>query len=140
MPATIQITDKQRDKIIEEMYVQKDMLTVEEVGYLATQLNAKINLPFANEKTEQKIYIKFVTKVDRLLYESLPNELYGLIKDSTDGISEEEADKLINILSTRINNKFDIKYIPEWVEQEIFEFLIGLIVKAMRKGYRMLPE
>ena len=140
MPVTIKLTPKQRKEVINDMYIKKEMLSGAEVDYLATKLNDKVNIPFINEGIEQKICVKAVMKIDRLLYESLPNELYGLIKDSKDGISDEEAEQMIKILSARTNKKFDIKYLPEWVEQEIFEFLLGLIVHAMRKEFRILPD
>jgi len=79
--------------------IQKDaagshMLTENEVGKLALLLNKKVNIPFMSEKTEGKILIKLVRRVDAYLYKALPNELYELIRDSADGISDDEADEI----------------------------------------------
>jgi hydrogenase maturation factor HypE len=111
------------------------MLTDEEVEVIASKLNNKIDLSIVNEKVEQIIFVKIVKQFDRLLYQNLPNELYGLVKIASDGISEKEAKNLKSILGARLNSKFDISYVPEAVEQEIFEMLVDLIVDAMKKEY-----
>lgn len=81
-----------------------------------------------------------VKRIDRFFYEHLPNELYGLVQSTTDGISEDEAKEMKYILSTRLNKKFDIPYVPEWIEQEIFELVVGVIVDAMKKEFSILED
>jgi len=136
----IKLTPEEHQSIKDDMDKQVEMLSDTEVEFLAAKLNDKIDIPFLKEGTEQRILVKIVKLVDRYLYKALPNELYGLIKVSTDGLSDDEIELLIKILSTRANNSVDIKYLPEWVEQEIFEFLIGLIVGAMRKDTTLLSS
>ncbi|WP_156820900.1 hypothetical protein [Dasania marina] len=134
----ITLTQAQREAVKNDMDNQIEMLTDEEVEILASKLNDKIDIPFIKEGTEQTIFVKTVKKADRLLYQSLPNEIYGLVKNISDGISDSDAEELVSVLGTRLNNKFDIPYVPEWIEQKIFETLIGLIVSAMRKNYSIL--
>ncbi len=134
----ITLTSQQRDQIKSDMDVQIEMFSDEEVEHLATRLNKIIDIPFIKEGTEQTILVKIVRKVDRLLYRKLPNEMYGLVKRVNDGISDEDAQQLKAVLGTRINKDFDIPYIPEWVEQEILEALIGLIVNGMRKNFSLM--
>ena len=86
------------------------------------------------EDKEHTMIVKIVRKIDRLLYENLPNEIYGLVKDVHDGISDEDAQKLERILAARLNKTVDLPYIPEWIEQQIFETSICLIVTAMRRN------
>lgn len=119
---------------------QIEMLSDEEVEVLASKLNKKIDIPFIPEGTEQVIFVKTVRQFDRLLYQSLPNELYGLVKNASAGISEKDAEALKLVLGTRLNNRIDIPYVPEWVEQEIFELLLDLIVKAMRKKCSIIDQ
>ena len=128
------LTMKEHQTIKDDMDKQVDMLSDAEIEHLAAKLNDKVDVPFLKEGTEHIILAKIVKKVDRYLYNALPNELYGLIKVATDGLSDDEVEQLTKILSTRANNEVNIKYLPEWVEQEIFEFLIGLIVGAMRRN------
>jgi len=135
---SIKLTAEEHQSIKDDMDKQVEMLSDAEVEILATKLNERIDIPFLKEGTEQRVLVKIVKIVDRYLYKSLPNELYGLIKVSTDGLSDDEVELLTKILSTRANDSVDIKYLPEWVEQEIFEFLIGLIVGAMRRNTSLM--
>jgi hypothetical protein len=114
------------------------MLSAEEVEVLASKLNKKIDLPFITEGTEQVIFVKTVKVFDRLLYQNIPNELYGLIKNTSDGISDKDAEELKLVLGSRLNKSLEIPYVPEWVEQQVFEILIGLVVDAMKKGCSLL--
>ena len=120
--------------IKEDMDERNEMLSDEETERLASKLNAKINIPFIREGTEQKIFVKTVKRFDRMLYKALPNELYGLVQDASDGISSAEADQLKDILAQRLNQKFNLPYLPEKLEAKLFKLLLGLIIKAMRKG------
>ena len=128
------LTMEEHQAIKDDMDKQVEMLSDAEIEHLAAKLNKKVDVPFLKEGTEHIILAKIVKKVDRYLYNALPNELYGLIKVATDGLSDNEVEQLTKILSTRANKEVNIKYLPEWVEQEIFEFLIGLIVGAMRRN------
>ena len=136
----ITLTEGQRKAIKTDMEDQIELLSDDEVEILASKLNDEINIPFIKEGTEQTILVKTVKKFDRLLYENLPNELYGLVKNSRDGISDEDADQLKSVLGERLNKKFDIPYVPEVLEQQIFELLVGLIVTAMRKEFSIINE
>jgi len=138
--SSITLTDEQRDQIRSDMDVQIEMLSDSEVEGLATILNSKIDIPYIKEGTEQTIMVKIVKKIDRLLYRKLPNEMYGLVKRVSDGINDDDARQLKAVLATRINKDFDVPYIPEWIEQEILELSIGLIVNGMRKNYSVLEQ
>lgn len=138
--STITLTETQRQAIKAEMEAQTDMLSDIEVEALATMVNAKVNIPYIKEGTEQTILVKTVKKFDQLLYKNLPNELYGLVKDSSDGISDSDAKQLEGVLGSRLNSQFEIPYLPEVIEQKIFELLIAMIVSAMRKEFSVLNQ
>lgn len=95
----ITLTQEQRELVKHEMDIQVEMLSDEEVEVLASKLNEKIDLPFIAEGTERIIFVKTVRIFDRLLYQTIPNELYGLIKDTTDGISDKDAEELKLVLN-----------------------------------------
>jgi hypothetical protein len=134
----ITLTQAQRDKVLKDMNETIEMLSNEEVEAIASKLNEEINIPFIKEGTEQTVFVKTVKLIDRLLYKNLPNELYVLVKDSTDGISDDEAENLEKILASRINKKFDIPYVPEWVEEEILKLTLSIIINAMRKNLSII--
>jgi hypothetical protein len=138
--STIILTEEQRKQVLHEFDVQIEMLSAEEVEVLASKLNKKIDLPFITEGTEQVIFVKTVKVFDRLLYQNIPNELYGLIKNTSDGISDKDAEELKLVLGSRLSKSLEIPYVPEWVEQQVFEILIGLVVDAMKKGCSLLKQ
>jgi len=132
---TITLTEKQWDKIQNDSDKQVEMLSHKEIEKIATKLNRKINVPFLDEEKEQVVLVKLVRKIDRYIYSVLPNEFYALIKDSTDGIDDDEADMIKNRVAKSINKAVDIPYIPEPLEQIAFEFIVGQIINALRKGF-----
>jgi hypothetical protein len=136
--SAIILTEDQRKQVLHEFDVQIEMLSAEEVEVLASKLNKKIDLPFITEGTEQIIFVKTVKVFDRLLYQNIPNELYGLIKNTSDGISDKDAEELKLVLGSRLSKSLEIPYVPEWIEQQVFEILIGLVVDAMRKGCSLI--
>jgi hypothetical protein len=81
----ITLTDAQRLAVEQDMKGQ-EMLSNEEVEALTSKLNNKIDIPFAEGEAEQIIFVKIVKLFDRLLYQNLPNELYGCVKNPEEGI------------------------------------------------------
>ncbi len=129
MPTDITLTEEQHNKITADMS-DVSMLDQEEVEVIASLLNRKINLPFVSEDSEQIVFVKLVKLIDSILYASLPNEIYELVKIASDGISPEEARILSTTLSARLNKKFDLPYIPEFIEAKIFDSAITYIISA----------
>ncbi|MBL4709961.1 MAG: hypothetical protein JKY48_16130 [Flavobacteriales bacterium] len=116
---------------------KRSKMTDEEIKELAQQLNKKINVPLINELKEEKIFIKIVLKIDRFLYDNLPNEFYDLVRSLEGGIEDKEAKRLIKRLSQLANKKIDIPYIPEQLEYVAIRFIIGLIINAARKKWNL---
>lgn len=112
-------------------------MTEREIKELAVKLNKKINVPFINETEEEKVLIKIVIKLDRFLYNYLPNELYDLIRSTEDGISDKEATRLIRQLTKLANEKVDIPYIPEFQEYIAIKYIIGVIINAARENWNI---
>jgi hypothetical protein len=136
----ISLTEKQFKEMLVE-YNAKDehrhRMTQSEVQLLAEKLNKKIDVPLISERKEGKILLKIILKIDKFLYDSLPNELYDLIRNLNDGIDDDEAKTLIKRLSKLANKKINIPYIPESLEYVMIRFVIALIVNAMRKKWNI---
>jgi hypothetical protein len=137
MPPSITLTQEQIDKIESEMFEKDDMLSDSEVQLLAQKVNEKINLPFLKEEKEFIVFFKIIKFIDKALYQLLPNEYYGLIKDATDGISREEARIIIKRLTPLVNNVINIPILTEKQEALAIEIVLKLIVNAMVKGNRI---
>lgn len=137
----IRLTEKQFKAMLAEYHAtdeHRQRMTQSEIETLAEKVNEKhFNVPLINERREGKILIKIIMKIDRFLYDNLPNELYDLIRSLDDGISDEEAKNLIKRLSKLANEKIDIPYIPEAAEYLVIRFVLALIVNALRKQFNI---
>ena len=131
------LTVLQLEQIKTDMDEICEMLTEALVLVLAQKVNEKVNIPFLSESKELKVFFKIIRWIDKELYKILPNEYYELIHDSTDGISEEEAENLRTRLVPLINKVIDIPILPEGVEAFIIDFVLNLIIKAMIKGFKL---
>ena len=114
-----------------------EMLTDAEVNALAQKVNMVINLPILNEEKEFVVFVKIIKWIDQKLYEILPNEYYELINDATDGISKDEAVALEQRLTPIINNAIDIPIISERQEEKLISLVLGIIINAMVKGFKL---
>jgi hypothetical protein len=135
--AEITLTKKQLEKIKSDMYEQVEMLTDGEINAIAQKVNKAFNIPFLNEEKEFIVFGKVIKWVDRKLYKLLPNEYYELVKDSSDGISKEEAIKIEERLTPLINNVVNMPILTEKQEEKLIGLILGLIIKAMIKGFKL---
>ena len=67
----------------------------------------------------------------------LPNEYYELVKDTSDGISKEEAVKIEERLTPLINNVVNIPILTEKQEEKLIGLVLSLIINAMIKGFKL---
>jgi hypothetical protein len=137
MAVTVTLTKKQLQKIQEDMDDKIEMLTGAEIDAIAQAVNKAINLPFLSEEQEFIIFVKVIKWIDRQLYKLLPNEYYELVKDASNGISKEEAIKIEERLTPLINNVINIPIISEKQEAKLIGLILGLIIKAMVKGFKL---
>ncbi len=135
--AEITLTKKQLEKIKSDMYEQVEMLTDGEINAIAQKVNKAFNIPFLNEEKEFIVFGKVIKWVDRKLYKLLPNEYYELVKDSSDGISKEEAIKIEERLTPLINNVVNMPILTEKQEGKLIGLVLGLIINAMIKGFKL---
>lgn len=134
------LTEEQFKKLLDEYFAppsSRSKMTSEEIKELAQRLNKKINVPLIGETKEEKILIKIVLRIDRFLYDNLPNEIYDLVRSLDKGISDEEAKRLIVRLSKLANRHINIPYIPEKAEYVAIRFVISLIINAARKNWNL---
>lgn len=137
--ATInELTKEQFEELLDNYFAppeKRSQMNEDEIKELAIILNEKINVPIISETGEEKIIIKIVIKVDRFLYDHLPNEFYDLIRSMDNGIDDDEAKRLIIRLSKLANKHINIPYLPESVEFIAIRFVIGVIINAARREW-----
>lgn len=141
MSTVLTLTEPQFDLILKDYFAEgqeRKRLTNDEAKVIANRLNKEINIPFVDEEGEAKVLIKIVLKIDRFLYNSLPNELYDAVRSVENGLDEEEVRNLSHRISRLANKKIDIPYLPEVVEFFILNFGVRLILKALQKQVSIL--
>jgi hypothetical protein len=135
--AATKLTQEHLDQLTKDMDTQVDMLSDAEINALAQKVTGNINIPILGEETELIVFAKLVKWIDRELYQLLPNEYYKLVKDSTDGISKEEAENLEKRLTPLINNAINIPILSEAQEGKLISLVLGKIINAMVKGAKL---
>jgi hypothetical protein len=128
------LTEAHISQIKRDMNEQVEMLSDAQVNALAQKVNKVINLPFLNEEKELKVFAKVVKLIDKEIYKLLPNEYYGLVQDSSDGISKEEAVQIEERLTPLLTNSINIPVLSEKLEEKLIRLILGLITNAMVKG------
>jgi hypothetical protein len=132
--ATLALTQQQLDKVTNDMNSNAVMLSDSEIKALAQKINGKFNIPVLGETGELIVFAKIVKLIDRKLSQLLPNEFYKLVKDSTDGISKDEAISLEKRLTPLINDRINIPILSEDQEEKLISMVLGIIINAMVKG------
>lgn len=133
----ITLTKEQLQKIQEDMFKTEEMLTDAEINAIAQKVNKSVNLPLINENKEFVVYVKIIKWIDRQLYKLLPNEYYKLVKSTTDGISAKEAELIEKRITPMINNFVNIPVLTEKQEGKLIGLVLGIIIKAMIKGFKL---
>lgn len=113
------------------------MLSENQIDWLATRLNEKINIPVIGERAEQAIILNSLYKVLDLLEEELPPEFIEFLDDVSDGLepqTDAEMDRLKDEMATFLNNNINLPLIGERKEQKVFELVVDYVFDAMRKG------
>lgn len=132
----IRLSQDQIDQIIADVN-GVELLSFEEVSRIATEINKKVNIPFVNEEKEKVIFVKIVQGIDRYLYRLLPNEVYSLVLDATDGIDRKEARQIRRRLTPIINERVNIPIIPERLEGKLINLVLSIITNALVKGSKV---
>lgn len=133
-----EMSDEQFTQLVSEYHApaeKRQMLTNAESNDIAKRLNDKIDIPIITEGMEQKVLLKIVLKVDRFLYDHLPNEFYDFVRSADHGIDDAEAEKLLDRLSKLANQKIDIPYLPEQMEYLAIHYILSVIINAARNSW-----
>jgi hypothetical protein len=133
MAVTITLTDKQIKEVMAGAHKKIEPLTKEEIEKIAGKLAEKVgNAPFFGDK-EQKYFFTFVVeKLDDFLYNELPNEIYGYMRDPEKGLSDEAADKLSESLA-EIISKSGVIPVPPFLIEGSIEFALGIFIDLLRQ-------
>jgi len=112
----------------------KYFLTDGQIEIIVDILLKVIKLPEYLESIIKIILIKVIKRIDSLLYQLLPNEIYDFINSTKVGFSPEEAKEIKVRIVKLINDRIDIPFLSEDIERLIIETVIDILFTAMIKG------
>ncbi len=134
---TLTLTQAQLVQLRKDMNEQVEMLSDEEINALAEKVNAEINIPFLSEEKEFVTFSKIIRFIDRQLYKLLPNEVYAMVKSTSDGISEEEARQMLKRITPMVNNVVNIPILTEIQEYKLIDLVLEIIMNALIIGLKL---
>lgn len=112
------------------------MLTEEQITTIAVKLNEKVDLPFIGEEKEQDILESVLNGINGKLdevTENLPEPVRETWEKLADGVSDEEAERLVEQLTVLVNERIDIPLLSEENEAEmVIHPAVSMIVDTMR--------
>ncbi len=114
-----------------------DVLSEQEIAILAHRVSKVIDQPFIDKERDLLIFTKIIKGIDRELYQLLPYDYYMLVKDETEGVSREIAEEIERRVIPIIINEINIPILNERQKEKIIGIIIGLIVNAMVKGFKI---
>lgn len=129
--------NKKKFKKIKKDAEGTQMLTDGQVAALAEKLNNEINFPIIGENLEELLLAKIIRRIDRKVYQLLPNEYYSLVKKSSDGISDEDAENIEARMTPLINEKVNLPFLSEEMEEKLIGFVLNSLINAMRKNLKL---
>lgn len=112
------------------------MLTEEQITTIAVKLNEKVDLPFIGEEKEQDILESVLNGINGKLdevTENLPEPVRETWEKLADGVSDEEAERLVEQLTVLVNERIDIPLLSEENEAGmVIHPAVSMIVDTMR--------
>ena len=101
---------------------------------MADEIEEKIRLPKLPANERYKVICKIIKKVDRSMYQCLPNEYYELINSEKKGIKPQEAEVIRQRLTKCLTHSLSIPILTEYDEEQFFSIVTNRITEAMVEG------
>ena len=89
------------------------MLSEQQIATIATKLNERLDLPFIGEDKEQQLFEQVLNGVDGTLDQvvgQLPDPVRDIWDRLADGVTDEEAEELIDQLTELANERIDVAF------------------------------
>ena len=100
------------------------------IKQLAHQINAELDVPFVSESNEELLLEKLLG----LVVPHVPLWVLAFIGSASDGLTDEELAVHRGVIVTELNKAFDVRGVPEWLEQRALEVVVDGILNLARKG------
>lgn len=114
-----------------------EILMPMQIFSIANEIEAQIRLPKLITNDRYKVICKIIKKIDRAMYQCLPNEYYELINHEDKGIKIQEAEIIQQRLIKIITNNVPIPILTEYDEEKFIHIVINKVTDAMIEGNKL---
>lgn len=110
--------------------VLKTQLAATDITYLATQLNASLDIPWVPEAFEQKWIEWVLAKAITVI----PEEVVACIVDAADGLTEVEIADYEVLITDLVNKLVDLPVLSESMEYALIRPVVNQLLSFAVKG------
>lgn len=108
-----------------------------QIFIIADEIESKIRLPKLPTNDRYKVICKVIKKIDRAMYQFLPNEYYELINSVEKGIKIQEAEVIRQRLTSVLVSNVKIPILTEYDEEQFIKIVVNRITDAMIEGNKL---
>jgi len=104
---------------------------------IADEIESQIRLPKLPTNERYKVICKIIKRIDRVMYQFLPNEYYELINFEDKGIKIQEAEIIRQRLVNSVIEKMPIPILTEFDEEKLIQIVVNKITESMTEGKKL---
>lgn len=108
-----------------------------QIFIIADEIESKIRLPKLPVNERYKVICKIIKRIDRAMYQCLPNEYYELINTEKKGIRINEAEVIRQRLTAVLVENSHIPILTEYDEEKFIRIIVDRITEAMLEGNKL---
>lgn len=108
-----------------------------QIFIIADEIESKIRLPKLPVNERYKVICKIIKRIDRAMYQCLPNEYYELINTEKKGIRINEAEVIRQRLTAVLVESSHIPILTEYDEEKFIRIIVDRITEAMLEGNKL---
>jgi len=112
------------------MFTAATTMTDEMVDVLVGKLNEAFNVPFVGEETEGR-WIKFIVLLAKPY---VPGWVLQAMGSAANGITEQQAKELEDLITTEVNKVVNIRWVPEPVEETVIRKVVAELLSYALPG------
>jgi len=104
---------------------------------IADEIESQIRLPKLPKDERYKVICKIIKRIDRAMYQFLPNEYYELINFEDKGIKIQEAEIIRQRLVSNVIEKMPIPILTEFDEEKLIQIVVNKVTESMVEGKKL---
>ena len=114
-----------------------EILMPVQIFSIADEIESQIRLPKLPKDERYKVICKIIKRIDRVMYQFLPNEYYELINFEDKGIKIQEAEIIRQRLVSNVIEKIPIPILTEFDEEKLIQIVVNKVTESMVEGKKL---